>query len=407
MKYTYEQIYQTQSDRIRYEQLTKALTDLGYGPAQIRYFTAPGRSELGGNHTDHQNGRVLAAAVDVDTAAAVAENGTDRIRFHSKGFAPCALSVDPEQNREIPPQSAGSLVAGMIAAFAPRCRLRGLDIFADSTVLPGGGLSSSASVEVLLAEIFNEIFETGLAPLELAKLGQWVENVYFGKPCGLLDQAASAMGGVTYMDFRDPAEPRAEKLELEPERFGYALYIVNCGADHADLTDEYAAIPGELKALCGQFGKGALSEVEEAAFYERLPALRKTCSDRAILRAIHVYDENRRVLAMREALRQEDFAAYLSLVRESGLSSWRYLQNIYPTGSTSQPMALTLAICEKLLEGAGACRVHGGGFAGTIQAYVPLKRAESFRTRMETLLPACSCQRRRIRPVGAAELELG
>lgn len=404
MKYTYDQIYRTPEDRLRYRKLEKSLTDAGYAPKDLRYFTAPGRSELGGNHTDHQNGRVLAAAVDVDTVAAVAENGTDRIRFCSRGFAPCELSVDPAQNTGIPAQSAGSLAAGMIAAFAPRCALRGLDIYAESTVLPGGGLSSSASVEVLLAEIFNEIFAVGLSPLELAKLGQWVENVYFGKPCGLLDQAASAVGGVTCMDFRDPAAPQVEKLELDLDRFGYALFIINCGADHADLTDEYAAIPGELKALCGQFGKKALSQVEEDVFLARLPELRKTCSDRAILRALHVYDENRRVLTMRDALRQGNFPRYLELVRESGLSSWRYLQNIYPTGSTAQPMALTLAVCERILAGAGACRVHGGGFAGTIQAYVPLEQAASFRTRMEELLPSCSCQRRTIRAVGAAEV---
>lgn len=404
MKYTYDQIYKTQADRARYQDLAKELTDRGFAPEGIRFFTAPGRSELGGNHTDHQNGRVLAAAVDVDTVAAVAENGTDRIRFRSRGFAPCELSVDPARNGDVPAQSAGSLVAGMIAAFAPRCSLRGLDICADSTVLPGGGLSSSASVEVLLAEIFNEIFGVGLTPLELARLGQWVENVYFGKPCGLLDQAASAIGGVTCMDFGDPAVPRVEKLDLDLDRQGYALYIINCGADHADLTDEYAAIPRELKTLCAQFGKQALAEVEEEAFYARLAELRKTCGDRAILRAIHVYDENRRVPAMREALLRGDFPRYLELVRESGLSSWRYLQNIYPAGSKTQPMALTLAVCEKVLGGAGACRVHGGGFAGTIQAYVPLDQAESFRTRMETLLPTCSCQRRTIRAVGAAEV---
>ena len=406
MQYSYDAVYETGADRARYERLAAALQEAGHAPEQIRYFSAPGRSELGGNHTDHQNGKVLAAAVDVDTVAAAAENGSARIRFCSEGFAPCELSVDPAENRDVPPQSAGSLLAGMIAAFAPRCSLRGLDIYASSTVLPGGGLSSSASVEVLLAAVFNAFFSLELPPLELAKIGQWVENEYFGKPCGLLDQAASAVGGVTCMDFADPAAPAVKKLSLRPEDFGYALFIIACGADHADLTDEYAAIPRELKAVCAEFGESTLSRVEEAAFYARLPQLRARCSDRAVLRAIHVYDENRRVGAMYEALRAGEFSRYLELVRASGISSWRFLQNISPAGRTAQPMAVTLAVCEKVLAGEGACRVHGGGFAGTIQAYVPLARAASFKEEMERILPSCDCQRRRIRAVGAAEILL-
>ena len=407
MKYRYEEIYSHPEDRVRYQLLAEQLLKLGHQPEELRFFSAPGRSELGGNHTDHQLGCVLAAAVDVDTVAAAAENGTDRIRLHSAGFPPCELSVDPEKNLEVAKGSAASLLAGMIAAFAPLCRLRGVDIFASSTVLPGGGLSSSASVEVLLAEVFNELFCGGkLHAVKLAQLGRWVENEYFGKPCGLLDQTASAVGGVTFMDFADPKEPEVEKLPLDLEECGYALFIISCGADHADLTDEYAAIPGELKKICAQFGKKTLSEVDEDAFYDRLAELRDSCSDRAVLRAIHVYEENVRVRAQREALLAGDFQRFLVLVRESGLSSWRFLQNIAPLGSLNQPMAVTLAVCEKLLEGEGACRVHGGGFAGTVQAYVPLTRAEEFRIQMERILPNCRCQRRKVRSVGAAELLL-
>ncbi len=408
MQYRYEEIYSRAEDRARFITLAEELEKLGHARKDIRFFSAPGRSELGGNHTDHQNGKVLAAAVDVDTAAAVAENGTDRIRLHSAGFPACELSTDPEKNAAVAKGSSDALLAGMIAAFAPLCPLRGLDIFAASTVTPGGGLSSSASFEVLLAEIFNACFcGDALPALKLAQLGQWVENVFFGKPCGLLDQAASAIGGVTYMDFSDPASPKAEKLDLDLTRYGYALFIIHCGADHADLTDEYAAIPGELKALCAEFGVRTLSEVDEAAFYDRLAELRRRCSDRAVLRAIHVFDENRRVEAMRAALLAGDFPAYLRLVRASGLSSWRYLQNVAPTGSLSQPMAVTLAVCERLLAGEGACRVHGGGFAGTIQAYVPLAKAERFRAEMERILPTCACDLRTVRAVGAAEVLLG
>ena len=408
MQYRYEQIYQTEADLARYLALTEQMQELGHGAGELRFFSAPGRSELGGNHTDHQLGCVLAAAVDVDTVAAAAENGTDKIRLRSAGFPPCELSVDPAENTDVPKGSAASLLAGMIAAFAPICTLRGLDICASSTVLPGGGLSSSASFEVVLAELFNALFcGDSLHPVKLAQLGQWVENEYFGKPCGLLDQTASAVGGATFMDFADPAEPVVEKLPLDLNAFGHALFIINCGADHADLTDEYAAIPGELKALCACFGAKTLSQVDEDAFYDRLSELRQTCSDRAVLRAIHVYEENLRVRRQREALLAGDFPAYLELVRASGLSSWRFLQNISPRGSLSQPMAVTLAVCEKLLEGEGACRVHGGGFAGTVQAYVPLGRAEEFRIQMERILPTCSCRRHTVREVGAAEVLLG
>jgi galactokinase len=285
----------------------------------------------------------------------------------------------------------------------------GLDIYASSTVLPGGGLSSSASFEVVLAELFNELWCGGrLSPFELAKLGRRVENEWFGKPCGLLDQAASAVGGATFMSFADPAAPVVEKLDLDLQARGYALFIINCGASHADLTGEYAAIPLELKALCARFGKRVLAEVPEEAFWARLPELRADCGDRAVLRAMHIYAENRRVPAMRDALRAGDFDRYLGLVRESGLSSWRFLQNVTPAGQTAeQPMALTLALCEKLLAGRGACRVHGGGFAGTVQAYVPLGRAEEFRIQMERILPTCSCRRHTVRAVGAAEVLLG
>lgn len=407
MQYRFEEIYaDSPADRARYDALAEQLCALGHRREDVRFFTAPGRTELGGNHTDHQNGKVLAASVDVDTVAAAAENGSDEIRLFSAGFPPCACSVRPEQNAGFPAQTTNALLAGMIALFAPGRTLRGLDICASSTVLPGSGLSSSASVEVLLAEIFNVFFSAKLSALELAKLGRRAENEFFGKPCGLLDQAACAFGGVTYMDFRDPAQPRVEKLSLEPERYGYALFLISCGADHADLTAEYAAIPGELRAVSACFGAKTLSEVGEADFYAALPRLRSRCPDRALLRTMHIYEENRRVDGMRAALLAGDFDRYLDLVRASGSSSWRLLQNISPAGSPSQPMALTLAVIEKLLDGRGACRVHGGGFAGTVQAYVPLGQTASFPAELSALLPTASAQRRAVRPVGTGEVLL-
>ena len=408
MKYTYDQVYDRPADRARLLAQRGALLADGHRPEQIRYFTAPGRTELGGNHTDHQHGLVLAAAVDVDTVAAVAPNDLGQIRLWSEGFPPCVISVDPAANPPAPKESAQSLLQGMAALCAPLGTPCGLDIRASSTVLPGGGLSSSASFEVLLAEVFNALWCDGrLSALKLAELGQRVENDWFGKPSGRLDQSASAVGGATYMSFADPGAPVVEKLELDLNAAGYALFIINCGASHADLTGEYAAIPGELRKLCACFEKQVLQEVPEADFFVRLPELRRRCGDRAVLRAMHIYDENHRVSAQRDALKRGDFSAYLRLVRESGLSSWRYLQNVTPAGADAeQPMAFTLALCEKLLAGEGACRVHGGGFAGTAQAYVPLKMAEFFRAEMERCLGSGACQRRKVRAVGAAEISL-
>ena len=408
MKYTYDQVYGCPSDRKRLNDLRDMLLAEGSAAREIRFFTAPGRTELGGNHTDHQHGLVLAAAVDVDTVAAVAPNDLGLVRLWSQGFPPCEISIDPARNSPAPKESALSLLQGMAELCGAIGRPVGLDIRASSTVLPGGGLSSSASFEVLLAEIFNVLWCGGhLSPLKLAELGQRVENDWFGKPSGRLDQSASAVGGATYMSFANPEDPVVEKLDLDLDKLGYALYIINCGASHADLTGEYASIPGELKDLCGCFGKQVLQQVPEEDFYARLPELRQSCGDRAVLRAMHVYDENRRVTAQRDALRAGDFERYLSLVRASGLSSWRYLQNVTPAGAADhQPMALTLALCEKLLAGKGACRVHGGGFAGTAQAYVPVEMADFFRDEMERFLGPSACRRHTIRAVGAAEITL-
>jgi galactokinase len=408
VKYEYDAVYSRPDDRTRLLALRDALVADGYRAEEIRFFTAPGRTELGGNHTDHQHGMVLAAAVDVDTVAAVAPNGRQEVRLWSEGFPPCRVSLNPAEDEPAPKESVRSLLQGMAALCAPLGTPCGLDIRASSTVLPGGGLSSSASFEVLLAEVFNVLWcGDRLSPLKLAELGQRVENEWFGKPSGRLDQSASAVGGVTCMNFFDPDAPAVEKLELDPEAAGYALFIVSCGAGHADLTGEYAAIPGELRKLCGVFGKRVLAEVPEADFLARLPELRTACGDRAVLRAMHIYDENRRVPAQRDALKAGDFDRYLALVRESGLSSWRYLQNVAPAGATAeQPMALTLALCERLLQGRGACRVHGGGFAGTAQAWVPLDLVGSFREELERVLGPGVCQRRNVRSVGAGELVL-
>ena len=389
-----------------YESIKRQFADCFARQARF-IFSAPGRTELGGNHTDHQLGRVLAGAVSVDTLAAVAPNGEGVIRVQSEGYPLCVISLD---ELEVRPEEFGttlSLIRGVAARIAALGHpVTGFDAFVTSRVLPGSGLSSSAAFEVLIGTVLNHLGGCGLDAIQIAQIGQYAENVYFGKPCGLMDQMASSVGGIVTIDFADAENPAVEPLHFDFAACGHALCIVNSGADHADLTDEYAAIPGELAAVCAVFGKKHLREVDEGAFFARLPEVRAAAGDRATLRAMHVFDDNRRVGLQVEALRGGDFARFLELVNESGRSSWLYLQNVVPTGSTRhQELALTLALAARLLNGRGASRVHGGGFAGTIQAFVPLDLLESFRSGMEAVLGAGSCQVLSIRPEGGVLLE--
>ena len=370
-------------------------------------FSAPGRTEIGGNHTDHQLGRVLAGAVSVDTVAAVAPNGERIIRVQSEGYPLCAVSLDELDVRPAEFGTTLSLIRGVAARIAALGHtVTGFDAFVTSRVLPGSGLSSSAAFEVLIGTILNTLGACGLNAIEIAQIGQYAENVYFGKPCGLMDQMASSVGGIVTIDFADAENPVVEPLHFDFAACGHALCIVNSGADHADLTAEYAAIPGELAAVSAVFGKTHLRQVDEAEFYARLPEVRAAAGDRATLRAIHIFDDNRRVTQEVEALRNNDFDRFLALVNESGRSSWVYLQNVVPTGATRhQELAVSLALAARLLNGRGACRVHGGGFAGTIQAFVPLDLLDSFKAGMEAVLGEGSCQVLSIRPEGGVLLE--
>ena len=377
--------------------------------APTHVFSAPGRTELGGNHTDHQHGRVLAAAVELDTRAAVALNGTSLIRVLSEGYPVCEvdlrdLAVRPEERN-----TTAALIRGVAAGFAGRgCSLAGFDACVTSTVLPGSGLSSSAAFEVLLGTAINHLFSCGADAVEIAKIAQYAENVYFGKPCGLMDQMASSVGGCVAIDFADPAAPVVTPVDFDFSACGHRLCIIDSGASHADLTDEYAAVPGELAAVSGFFGKAVLRDVPEDAFYAALPELRRTAGDRAVLRAIHVYDENRRVEAQVAALIRGDFQSFLHYVNLSGFSSQNLLQNVIPTGATAhQEVALALALARHLLSGRGACRVHGGGFAGTIQAFVPDDLLEGFRAGMEAVLGQGACHVLAIRKAGGTVLEGG
>ena len=371
-------------------------------------FSAPGRTEISGNHTDHQHGCVLAAAVNLETVADVTLNGADVIRVCSEGYAPVEIDIRDLSIREAEKNTTAALIRGVAAAFAARgAVLHGFDAAVRSTVLPGSGLSSSAAFEVLIGTILNELFfEKKLSAVEIAQIGQYAENVYFGKPSGLMDQTASSVGGMVFIDFADPAKPIVERLDFDFSAAGHALCIIDSGADHANLTHEYAAIPQELRAVCAQFGKEVLRDIPEAEFFAALPRLRGTVPDRAILRAIHVYQENKRVLRQAEALRAGDFDTFLHLATESGRSSWMYLQNITPAGETEhQAVAVALALCDTLLGGRGAFRVHGGGFAGTVQAFVPMDLLEQFKSGIEAVLGEGSCHVLSIRPEGGIRVK--
>lgn len=373
------------------------------------FFSAPGRTELSGNHTDHQHGRVLAASVNLDTLAAVRRNEKNIVRLVSQGYPACVVELSELSPREDEKNRSEALIRGVAARFAALgCKVPGLDIATVSTVPAGSGLSSSAALEILLGTIFNEMFFDGrLSAIELAIIGRFAENEYFGKPCGLMDQAASASGGVVSIDFKTPDAPIVVRLELDLAGFGHALFVVDSGADHADLTGEYAAITDELSAVCGVFGKKVLREIPEADFMSRLPEIRRAAGDRAVLRAMHFYAENERVLQQTNALIDGDFDGFLRMVRQSGRSSWMHLQNVVPAGETAfQELGFTLALCERLLGGKGAVRVHGGGFAGTALAFVPLEMAREFSAQVEKNLGEGSCVELKIRPKGGVREEL-
>ena len=369
--------------------------------------SAPGRTEICGNHTDHQHGRVLAGAVDLDFLACAAPNGLNRIRFQSEGWPMVEISLDELLPRTDERESTAALVRGMAGLVKERgYEVAGFDAYAVSEVLPGSGLSSSAACEVLLGVIENCLFCSGeLGAVTIAQLGQRAENVYFGKPSGLMDQTASSVGGAVAIDFADPAEPVVRSVAVDLESLGYALCIIDSGASHAALTGEYASIPEEMGAVAAYFGRKVLREVDEAEFLRALPELRRAAGDRAVLRAMHFFADDRRSAEEADALERGDMDAFLALVRESGRSSWELLQNITPTGAAKeQAMAVALAVAERALAGRGACRVHGGGFAGTIQAFVPLDALESFSAEVEAALGQGSCRALSIRPVGGTVL---
>ena len=368
-------------------------------------FSAPGRTEISGNHTDHQHGCVMAAAVNREALAAVAENGTMTVRLYSEGYGLLEIDLNDMTVHPEEVNTTASLIRGVASKFQ-EYGLRGFDAYVTSTVLSGSGLSSSAAFEVLVGTIFNHLLSAGKTAIEIAQIGQYAENVYFGKPCGLMDQMASSVGNIIAIDFADPANPIVTPMAFDFATCGYSLCVIDSGAGHEDLTDEYAAITRELKQVCRVFGKEFLRDVEEDEFYGRIAEVRKVCGDRAVLRAIHVFAENKRVAAQRKALEENDFDTFLHYVKESGSSSWRLLQNVIPSGwKEHQEVAFALALAEKLLGGRGACRVHGGGFAGTIAAFVPADMLDGFQAGVEKALGEGSCHVMNIRKEGGVLVE--
>ena len=375
--------------------------------AETLLFSTPGRTELGGNHTDHQHGHGLAASVNLDTIACVVPNNSQTIRIKSRHHRLAEVDLSDLSVKKEETGNSVSLLRGVAARLTQLgYTMGGFDAYTTTRVLRGSGLSSSAAFEVLTATIMNQLFcGEALSSTELAKVGQYAENVYFGKPCGLMDQMACATGGVIVIDFKDPDNPDLRRVQVDLSRFGHALCIIDTRASHADLTADYAAITQEMRQVAACFGREILRDVSFDQFRESLATVRATCGDRAALRAYHFFRDDQRVLLECDALEKGDFDTFLHHVRQSGRSSFMYLQNVSNyRESRSQPVALLLALAEDLLAGRGACRVHGGGFAGTIQAFVPLDILSSFVAGMEAVAGQGACHVLSFRNVGSVPL---
>lgn len=374
----------------RYESLLKRHEELfGVKEDDTMLFSTAGRTELAGNHTDHNLGLVIAGTINLDTIAAVSYRDDSKVIVNSEGFPEVVVDIEDLEVREAEKNTTHALLRGIARAFKDRgLRIGGWQANTTTRVLKGSGLSSSAAIEVLCAEIFNNLFnKDALPPVELAKISQYAENVYFGKPSGLMDQIGCAQGGVVGIDFRDNRNPVLTPIDIDFEKFGYDLVIVDTKGNHADLTGEYAAVPNEMKEVAAFFGASCLREVDYEEFIDRLPELRTAIgNDRAILRAIHFFNENLRVENMLECLKDDDIEGYLFYVEESGNSSFKYLQNVYPAINVKeQGLSLALALTDDYLDGDGVCRVHGGGFAGTIQAYIPQNLTEDYSDFMDSI----------------------
>lgn len=408
---SFSKVYLKEQYDEQYERFLGVMADFSeqYGKndeREISLFSAPGRTEVGGNHTDHNHGKVIAASVNLDAVAAVSKNDEGIVRVKSRGYNIDVVNID---NLEVDNESTGkscSLVRGTLARFKELgYKIGGFDASTASRVIAGSGLSSSAAYEILIGTILNYLYNDGkISPVEIAKIGQYAENVHFKKPSGLLDQMACSVGGFVSIDFKDPSKPVIEQIPLDFEKTGHSLCIVDTKGDHSDLTDEYAAVRYEMEDVAAFFGKKVLREITKEDIIENAGEIAKKTSERAVLRALHFFEENERVEKQVEFLKKGDFESFKKLVIESGFSSYMYNQNVFSTKNpTAQPVSLALALSEEILKGRGAWRVHGGGFAGTIQAFVPNDLLESYKKLMTSVFGEGSCHVLSIRPVGGAK----
>ena len=383
--------------------LANDFTEL-YGDLDATFFSVPGRTELTGNHTDHNNGRVLAASVDIDIIAIAAKVEGETVRIKSVGYREDSVDISSPTPETVRKGSSSAIIAGIADYFKKQgYGYGGFYAHTTSDVMTGSGLSSSAAFEVMCARIFSEFYNNGeISAMELAKAGKYAENEFFGKPCGLMDQAACAHGGCLWMDFENNQNPKTEKIDFDLSKYGYSLCIVNTGGNHADLTDDYAAVPAEMKSVAALMGKPLLRACDEEDFISRISYMRSIVGDRAVMRAMHYFAENKRVDVQKKALIDGDIDEYLAQVTLSGNSSFKFLQNVYTNKNVSeQGISLALAITERF---GATCRVHGGGFAGTVQAYIKNERVDEYKKAIEAIFGENSCQVYTIRPYGAASV---
>ena len=378
-----------------------------YGCGEVAIFSAPGRSEIGGNHTDHQHGEVLAASVNLDTLGVVRATGDNTIRVISDDGQEIVISLEDVSVKLKEKGTTTALIKGVVEGFAENgYQVGGFCAYITSDVLIGAGLSSSAAFETLIGTVLSGLYnDMKVLPVEIAMIGQFAENVYFGKPCGLMDQMACSVGNLVYIDFKDPANPKVEKVAADMDAFGYSLCITDTKGSHADLTDEYAAVPEEMKRVARYFGKDVLREITVKEVLAEIHALRKSLGDRCVLRALHFIIENERVQKEVDALKKGNIKQFLVLVKASGDSSYKYLQNVYSGKDLkNQNVSVALMISEMLLEDAGVSRVHGGGFAGTIQAFVKKEYVPEYKRGMDAVFGDGACSDLRIRKYGGIKV---
>ena len=375
-----------------------------YGDGDYHFISSPGRSEIGGNHTDHQHGHVLAAALNIDNLAVVKANEEQIVRYRDKAFAPVEVDLTDLSIREEEKNTSFALIRGIAAKLQEEgYRTGGFDAICDSHVLIGSGISSSACFEVMIAEIFSSLYnDDKVTPVQRAIYSQYAENVYFGKPSGLMDQTAISVGGFVAIDFKDPAHPVIENHDFSFSDHGYELILVNTKGDHADLSDEYAAITREIKEVAHELGVEYLADSDLETLLEKIPTIReKLKNDRGILRSIHFYQEDERAVKQKEAIKEKDIDQLLKLMKESARSSYEYLQNINVASRPwSQSLGLALALADTVLQGEGACRVHGGGFEGTIQIICPKEKVEALKETMHHVFGEDSIMELKVRPSG-------